>query len=105
MLLATKSFDKIDERNFEDKLGLSLDIPTVIIKNDDAEKIRNEIASGKSVLLSIKFAGVKQGDTFDMELFLRADDVKSLHFFREFKFYYNKLSKIEFKNLLIQKVE
>jgi hypothetical protein len=95
MLLAAKNFDKIDEKNFEDNLGYMIDIPTVIIDKTDADKIKKVLEDKKTVLLSIKYAGVKtgEGETFLMEMFLRSDDIKSLHFFREFKYYYDTLSK------------
>lgn len=93
MLLSTRNFNKIDERNFDDNLGLLVDIPTVIIKADDGERIKVSLEQSKTVLISIKYGGVKSGEDFNMEMYLRSDDIKSLHFFNEFGYYYDRLSK------------
>ena len=95
MLLSTKDFNKIDERNYEDNLGMKLDIPTVIIKADDGDKIKNAIKDKKTVMISIKYSGVNLGNKFKMELFLRSDDIKTVNFFKEFKYYYERLSTLK----------
>lgn len=96
MLLVSSTNDFDDENNFDDKLGEKVDIPTVIIRSSVGDKIKKYIESNtfNKPIMSIKFSGrVWDNGNFKMEMFLRSDDVKSLHFFKEFNVYYQKLSK------------
>ncbi len=80
-----KNFDNVD-----DKLGERVDIPTVIVKKSTGEILKNYIKQNKQtkVTMSVKFSGVKEGENLLFEFFFRSDDVKALHFFKEFQQYY-----------------
>jgi hypothetical protein len=85
--------------NVDDQLGDRIDIPTVILKRDEGEEIRNFLIknTNEKVVMSIKFIGVKDNGPLSIDLFLKSDDQKSLHFFKEFEQYFNKLkSKVNF---------
>ncbi len=94
MLLVSNDRTFKDFRNIDDQLGNRVDIPTVIIRKDEGDEIRNFLSANtnEKVVISIKFSGAKSGEGLTMELFLRSDDMKSLHFFKEFQSYYTKLS-------------
>lgn len=79
--------------NVDDKLGERVDIPTVIIKKSTGDILKDYIKknSQSKVTISVKFTGVKAGENLVFELFLRSDDVKALHFFKEFEQYYKSL--------------
>lgn len=81
--------------NQDDQLGDSIDIPTIILRNSEGAEIRRFITENPNseVVLNIKFTGVKDGN-LNIDLFMKSDDPKSLHFFKEFKGYYDKLSKL-----------
>jgi len=46
----------------------------------------------EKVVMSIKFNGMRNSDVLNIELYMRSDNMKSIHFFKEFKQYYDKLS-------------
>lgn len=83
-----KYFDNVD-----DKLGERVDIPTVIVKKSTGDVLKDYIKKNNQakVTISVKFSGVKQGENLLFEFFLRSDDVKALHFFKEFQPYYDLL--------------
>jgi len=86
--------------NVDDKLGEKVDIPTVIIKKSTGDILKDYIKKNKQskITLSVKFSGVKVGEKFSFELYLRSDDIKALHFFKEFEQYYRLLkNKFTFK--------
>lgn len=80
--------------NVDDQLGNRVDIPTVIIKKSDGQSIKRYLNDkpGAKVVMAIKFMSVSNGGPVTVELFMRSDDVKALHFFKEFEAYYGKLS-------------
>lgn len=94
MLLVSNDRSFKEYRNVDDQLGNRVDIPTVIIRKDEGEEIKNYMSSNNydKVVMSIKFSGAKTGEGLTIELFMRSDDLKSLHFFKEFQNYYDKLS-------------
>jgi hypothetical protein len=96
MLLVSDDDTFKDETNVDDYLGDRIDIPTVIIRKNEGSEIRKylETRGSEKVVMSIKFMGIKDGGPLKMELFMKSDDLKSLHFFKEFKQYYDKLSKL-----------
>ena len=53
-------------------------------------KIRNYLKKfpGEKVSMSIKFNGMLESGILEMDLFMRSDDIKSLHFFTEFESIY-----------------
>jgi hypothetical protein len=84
------------EENKDDKLGERIDIPTVIIRKSDGETITDYMKKNtiRKVTMSVKFVSVvEEGQRIEVKLFMRADDPKALHFFKEFKQYYLPLSK------------
>jgi len=83
-----KYFDNVD-----DKLGERVDIPTVILKKSTGELLKDYIKKNTNVKLtmSAKFTGKKEGEKLLFEYFLRSDDVKGIHFFKEFEQYFNLL--------------
>lgn len=86
--------------NVDDKLGERVDIPSIIIKKSTGEILKDYIKKNKQskITMSIKFTGVKDGENLLFEFFLRSDDVKALHFFKEFEQYYRLLkNKFTFK--------
>ena len=95
MLLVSNDRTFKDRQNVDDQLGTRVDIPTIILKKDEGEEIKSFINTNRNekVVMSIKFTGMKNADTLTMELFMSSDNLKSLHFFKEFKQYYDKLSK------------
>jgi hypothetical protein len=95
MLLVSDDKSYKELRNVDDQLGNRVDIPTVIIRRDEGQEIRNYMNSNPNdkVVFSIKFSGSKSGEGLTIEIFMRSDDMKSLHFFKEFQSYYHKLSK------------
>jgi hypothetical protein len=93
MLLVSSDRTFQESKNVDDQLGSRVDIPTVIIKKDEGDEIRQYMSlnQGEKVVMSIKFSGAKNNDNLTIELFMRSDNLKSLHFFKEFRQYYNKL--------------
>ena len=93
MLLAYDSNVLSDEFNVDDQIGDKVDIPTVIITKDVGEALKEYLSQPghESVIMSIKFSGIKDNGYLDMKMFFRSDDVKSLSFFREFSYYKDKL--------------
>lgn len=83
-----KYFDNVD-----DKLGERVDIPTVILKKSTGELLKDYIKKNPNakVTISAKFTGKKEGEKLLFEYFLRSDDVKAIHFFKEFEQYFNLL--------------
>jgi len=94
MLLVRNSDNWADlNTNFDDPYSANLDIPTVIISKTDGKRIKDTLATTQ-VVLNIKFTGVKSEGNLFIDLFLRSDDIKSLHFFKEFASYYKKIKHI-----------
>jgi hypothetical protein len=95
MLLVSNDETFHHEMNVDDKLGERIDIPTVILKKSDGETIKRYISNNphQKVMMSVKFVSVKEGGNVQIDLYMRSDDVKSLHFFKEFRSYYEILSK------------
>ena len=83
------------ESNVDDQLGDRIDIPTIILKKNEGGEIRKYLSENPSqkVVMSIKFTASKNDGPLKIELFMKSDDMKALHFFKEFKQYYDKLSK------------
>jgi len=81
--------------NVDDQLGDRIDIPSIILKKNEGDEIRKYIMDNpsKKVVMSIKFTASKTDGPLKIELFIKSDDMKALHFFKEFKQYYDKLSK------------
>jgi hypothetical protein len=93
MLLISDNESFMEDQNKDDQIGERVDIPTVIIKNSFGEKIKEYIKKShhSKVIISIKFSGNKEKGA-EMYLFMKSDDMKALHFFKEFENYYHKLS-------------
>ena len=90
-----KYFDNVD-----DKLGERVDIPTIIVNKSTGDLLKDYIKKNKEskITMSVKFTGVKDGENLLFEFFLRSDDVKALHFFKEFEHFYKILkNKFTFK--------
>jgi hypothetical protein len=82
--------------NVDDKLGERIDIPTIILTKTNGETIKKYIENnhGTKVTVSIKFVSIrKEGENINIELYMRSDDAKALHFFKEFESSYELLSK------------
>jgi hypothetical protein len=79
--------------NVDDKLGERVDIPTVIIKKSTGDLLKNYLKKNPNSKLTIsaKFTGKKEGEKLLFEYFLRSDDVKAIHFFKEFEQYFTML--------------
>lgn len=94
MLLVSNDRTFKERKNVDDVLGDKIDIATVIVTKDVGEEIKMHMENNTNdrVVLSIKFMGSKSGEAVNIDFYLRSDDVKSIHFFTEFKQYYNKLS-------------
>ena len=80
--------------NVDDKLGERIDIPTIIITKSNGDTIKKYIDNHHEtkVTVSIKFVSIKEGENINIELYMRSDDAKALHFFKEFENYYDLLS-------------
>jgi hypothetical protein len=83
------------ETNVDDALGGRIDIPTIVMKNQDGRTLIDYMKKNilSKVTMSIKFVSLNDNGKVELKLFMRSDDVKSLHFFKEFRSYYNKLCK------------
>ena len=95
MLLAYDSNNINDEYNVDDLIGEKINIPTMIIGKDFGDLIKEFYKENPndSILISIKFSGVKKDNKVKFDLFYRSDDLKSLNFFSEFKSYKKRLDK------------
>jgi ribosomal protein S4 len=95
MVLVSDNNSFHDEMNTDDQQGERVDIPSIIIKNGDGFQIKNKIKANPldSVIMSIKFVSLQEDSDFEVHLtlFLRSDEQKALHFFKEFRDYYSKL--------------
>ena len=92
MILVAKNENGFAEDiNFDDKEGKDIFIPTLIIKASDGNKIKEELKSETKISLSMSFKAVVEGDIIEIELFMRSDEIKALHFFKEFNQYRLKL--------------
>jgi hypothetical protein len=82
--------------NVDDKLGERIDIPTIILTKTNGETIKKYIENnhGTKVTVSVKFVSIKDGESINIELYMKSDDAKALHFFKEFEAYYDLLSKL-----------
>jgi hypothetical protein len=91
----TENFHSWD-MNVDDKLGERINIPTIIIRRKDGSLIQQYMADNPSqqVALSIKFVSISQTGMIELKLFMRSDEVKALHFFKEFRQYYDVLCKL-----------
>jgi hypothetical protein len=83
-----------DEMNVDDKLGERIDIPTIIITKSNGDTIKKYIEKNPEakVTVSVKFVTIKEDENINLELYMRSDDAKALHFFKEFENYYELLS-------------
>lgn len=85
------------ESNSNEKLADRINIPVIIIGNNDSNIIKNHINSNGDVHLAVTFSQplIKiDGDTtkkVKLMLFLRSDKPHSLLFFKEFQSYFNQL--------------
>jgi len=95
MIMLLISDDKTfkDYKNVDDKIGDRITIPTIILRKEEGSEIKRFIEKNKKerVAMSIKFFGKLSDDSMTFDLFLRSDDPKALHFFTEFKQYYDLL--------------
>lgn len=88
-----------DDDDFEDAENqdtvddASITIPTLIVKKDSGDTIFNYIKndSSKRIILSLSFKDSIVGGKVNMQLYLRSDTIKALHFFKEFEQYFDKL--------------
>ena len=88
MLLAYDSNEIDDDYNVDDIIGERVEIPTVIINKDFAQAIKEHIRNNdESVVLAIKFSGVKKKGEVNVDLYYRSDDIRTLNFFKEFQYY------------------
>jgi hypothetical protein len=86
MLLAYDSNEIDDDYNVDDIIGERVEIPTVIINKDFAQAIKEHIRNNdESVVLAIKFSGVKKKGEVNVDLYYRSDDIRTLNFFKEFE--------------------
>ncbi len=94
MLLVSDDESFHDELNVDDKLGERIDIPTIIITKGNGHSIKRYIENNplSKVIVSVKFVSLKEGENTTVELYMRSDDPKALHFFKEFQSYYDLLS-------------
>jgi hypothetical protein len=94
MLLVSDKNILHEELNVDDKYGSRIDIPTVIIKKDDGDIMKRFIRENPNtqILLSVRFETFKEKGNVNIDLYMRSDDIKSLHFFKEFRGYYEKMS-------------
>lgn len=83
-----KYFDNVD-----DKLGERVDIPTVIVKKSTGDLLKDYIVKNPNakVTISAKFTGKKEGEKLLFEYFVRSDDIKGIHFFKEFQQYFKQI--------------
>jgi hypothetical protein len=98
MLLISDDEGFHSNKNIDDKLGERVDIPSVIIKNKDGRILTNYLTQTPTakIVMSIKFISVSESGKIELKLFMRSDDVKSLHFFKEFRQYYSTLCNDKF---------
>lgn len=97
MLLVSNDERTEKDENVDDKLGESVNIPTIIMKRSDGQLIKEAINNSNEesiVLMSVKFTSLDIGEKLNFELFMRSDDIKALHFFKEFEQYFQKMSKL-----------
>ncbi len=96
MILVSDKNKLHEEMNVDDKFGSRIDIPTIIIKKDDGEIIKKYMRENHNnkITLSVKFTSFREKGNVDIDLYMRSDDIKSLHFFKEFRTYFEKLGKI-----------
>jgi hypothetical protein len=93
MVLISDSQSFHQEMNIDDKLGEKIDIPTIIITNKVGGAITRYMAASElnKVTMSIKFVGIRETRKVNIKLFMRSDDLEALHFFKEFRQYYEEL--------------
>lgn len=95
MLLISDDKSFKDHHNVDDKLGDRVNIATVILRKSEGDEIKNFIKNNpkNKVVMSIKYTSAKSSEPLKFDIYLRSDDPKSLHFFKEFKQYFDLLSK------------
>ena len=101
MLLAFDSNTFNDEYNIDDNLSQQIDIPSIIIRKDAADVLKEYLINSleekekgnnmKQIVMSIKFTGVKENGMVEMELFYRSDNLNAINFFNEFEMFKEKL--------------
>lgn len=81
-------------KNYDDNDGQSITIPTILIKRDSGKILFDALSSdtSKKIMLSLSFKDIiNEGNNVNMQIYLRSDQVKALHFFKEFESYALKL--------------
>jgi hypothetical protein len=94
MLLVSNDEFLSKSENIDDKTGERVNIPTVIIKNTDGALIKKSLQNqndSQKVSLAVKYTNINKDGNLVMELYMRSDDVKALHFFKEFKSNFDKM--------------
>jgi len=104
MLLAYDSNTFNDEYNVDDHLSEQIDIPSIIIRKDAADIIKEYLINSleekekgnnvEQIVMNIKFTGVKENGLVELELFYRSDNLNAINFFNEFKSFKEKLGNI-----------
>jgi hypothetical protein len=96
MLLVSDNETFHDDYNYDPRYGMEkADIPTVIIKQSDGNLISSLIRTNP-VTMEINLLSL-QNESYDiyLEIFLRSDDAKTLHFFKEFGDIYRQICKVK----------
>lgn len=90
MILVSDNESFNSEFNRDDQSGEKLDIPTVIIKSSDGQIIKDYVKENPNVDISmtIFFETKNESNKVFVRMFMRSDDPKSLHFFSEFREYF-----------------
>lgn len=93
LIIISSNNDFEEQKNFDDYDSKIITIPTLIIQKDSGDTIFDYIKNDNNakIILSISFKSVFLGGKINMQLFLRSDQVKALHFFTEFEQYFNRL--------------
>jgi hypothetical protein len=81
-----------ESENIDDTDGENITIPTLIVNSQAGSILTDYLKTDNQykVVLSMSFKTVIEGDKINMQMFFRSDQVKALHFFKEFEQYKNK---------------
>jgi hypothetical protein len=95
MLLVSRDDGFEANINKDDYYGKAEDIPTMIIKNSDGNKLKDFITKNPSLYsrinMLVKFESITKADTLKMQIFMRSDHRNSYNFFEEFDKYYKEI--------------
>ena len=93
MIVASRLNSYLEDQNYDDQEGRLVTIPTKIISKTSGNILFDwfENNNAATVLVSMNFNDMDLGDRIEFKMFFRSDQIKALHFFKEFEHFHKEL--------------